>query len=201
MHDDALLVNARIPKNFEAIQELGKSHNSQKTTRLSENLTEFSFEIPITIQCDESPDPVWFNLLYIAPHFSYNTYIDTWFAYKHRQGFLNKLRALRIIGSTFFNDVKFLIKNALNRNPEDQNYLSEVGNYSISDGTKLSFRERVQINLAIWKNAVVVPLKKGDIVALDNRFISHGRMPFKGRRVMLAAIGSLMSVENFSTSE
>ncbi|MBF5058994.1 TauD/TfdA family dioxygenase [Candidatus Neptunochlamydia vexilliferae] len=194
MHDEALLVNGRIPKSMEAIEQLGASHNSKETVRISDNLTRFRFEIPAVINCEGCPDPVWFNLIYIAPTLSYNTYIDTWFAYSHLGGCLNKLRAIRIIFSTLYKDIKFWVKSLFNRNPEDPNYLSEVGHYSLTDGTKISFWERVQINLAIWKSAAVVPLKKGEIVALDNRLTSHGRMPFKGRRVFLAALGSLMDV-------
>lgn len=200
MHDNVLLVNSRIPKDFEVIKELGKSHNSQETLRLSENLAQFSFEIPAVIKCDFSNDPIWFNLLHIAHYFSYNVYIDTWFAYKRRNGLLNKAKAILIIGLTFLSDLKYLVKNIMNRDPENPAFLSEIGNYYVSDGTKISFLDRVKINLAIWKSTALIPLEKGDMVALDNRLTSHGRMPFKGRRVVLASIGSLTSVENFTAS-
>jgi alpha-ketoglutarate-dependent taurine dioxygenase len=200
MHDDVFLVNSRIPKDFEMIKELGESHNSQETLRLSENLAQFSFEIPAVIKCDFSNDPIWFNLLHIAHYFSYNVYIDTWFAYKRKKGFLNKTKAIRIVCLTFLSDLKYLVKSFMNRDRENPEFLSEIGNYYVSDGTKISLLDRIQINLAIWKNTAIIPLEKGDMVALDNRLTSHGRMPFKGRRVVLASIGSLTTVENFTAS-
>lgn len=200
MHDNVLLVNSRIPKDFEMIKELGKSHHSRETLRLSENLTQFLFEIPTIIKHKFSSDPIWFNLLHIAPYFSYNVYIDTWFAYKRRKGLLNKLKAIFVIVLTFLSDLKYLFKKFMNRDPENPAFLSEVHNYYVSGGTKISFLDRIKINLAIWKSTAIIPLEKGDMLALDNRLVSHGRMPFKGRRVVLVSMGSLTSLESFTAS-
>ena len=197
MHDDIFLVNNTIPKNFDAIKAIGAAHGSKNTSRISENLTKFSFKIPAIIKHESTNEPIWFNLLHIAPIFSYNTYIDTWFAYKCKTGLLNNIKAITIIMKTFFQDLKFLIRNLFNSNTENKDFLCEVGDYYISDNTKISFGERVQINLAIWKNTSVLPLKKGDMIALDNLLTSHGRMPFKGRRVFLAAMGELTSPSSF----
>ncbi len=201
MHDDALLVNARIPKSLDAIEELGKSHNSKQTIRLSDNVTQFSFQIPTVVQTENCSAPIWLNLLYIAPTLSYNTYIDTWFAYRHLGGWLNRIRSVKIILSTFYKDVKFWIKDKLNKDPENQDYFSEIGSYYLVSGKKISFWERVQINIAIWKSAAVVPLKEGEIVALDNRLVSHGRMPYKGRRVFLAALGELADIAPYQAGK
>jgi alpha-ketoglutarate-dependent taurine dioxygenase len=198
MHDDILLVNNQIPKSFEAIKQLGEQQNSKETLRISENLSEFSFEIPVIIKHESSKDPIWFNLLHIAPYLGYNVLIDTWCAYKHKGGLLNKIKAISIIGVTFLKDIKFLIKSLMNKSPENQKFLSEVGNYYISDGSKISFLDRICINLAIWKSTSILPLNAGDMVALDNRLVSHGRMPFKGRRTFLTAMGSRTIAEIFT---
>lgn len=198
MHDDVLLVNNRIPKSSEAIKQLGETQKSKETLRISENLSQFSFEIPAIIKHESSQDPIWFNLLHIAPYFSYNVYIDTWFAYKHKGGFLNKIKAISIIGLSFLKDIKFLLESLMNRSPENQKFLSEIGNYYISDGSKISFLDRIYINLAIWKSTAILPLNKGDIVILDNRLVSHGRMPFKGRRTFLTSMASRTVVESFT---
>lgn len=196
MHDSVFLINGRVPKSQKAINELGKLHNAKEVTRLSENLTQFKFEIPAVIK-DHNNDPLWFNLMHIPKYLSYNVYIDTWFAHKYLGGGFRQIKALWAIFLAFFKDLKFLLKNFLNRDPENINFLSEIGDYFFTDGTRLTLKERVQIILAIWKSTSVIQLEKGDILALDNKRLSHGRMPFKGRRVFLAAIGSLVSVEGY----
>ena len=40
---------------------------------------------------------------------------------------------------------------------------------------------------AIWKNQVINPWKKGDVIAIDNDSIAHGRMPFYGPRMIAVA--------------
>ena len=35
---------------------------------------------------------------------------------------------------------------------------------------------------AVWKHLVVVPWRRGDVVAIDNFAVSHGRLPYRGPR-------------------
>jgi hypothetical protein len=35
---------------------------------------------------------------------------------------------------------------------------------------------------AVWKHMVVVPWRRGDVVAIDNFAVSHGRLPYQGPR-------------------
>lgn len=198
MHNDVLLVNGRIPNHQERLKNLGRSYGAYEVSRVSENLTRFRFEIPAVIKNEKNGKPLWFNLTHIFPKFGFNVYFDIWFAYKHRGGWVNRLRSFSIIFLTFLKDLRSFLREILNRDPENPEFLSEIGNYTLlSEGIRLTFKDRVYINLAIWKSTCVVPLGKGEIVALDNRRISHGRMPFKGRRVFLTSMGSLTSVENF----
>jgi alpha-ketoglutarate-dependent taurine dioxygenase len=40
---------------------------------------------------------------------------------------------------------------------------------------------------AIWRNQVAIPWQTGDFVAIDNRRISHGRLPYRGPRTIVVA--------------
>lgn len=50
------------------------------------------------------------------------------------------------------------------------------------DGTKFTRREMNTLQDTIWKHAHYIKLKEGDLLSLDNRFIAHGRLPFRGER-------------------
>lgn len=50
------------------------------------------------------------------------------------------------------------------------------------DGTPISEREMELVRDAIWENMVFVRWRAGDIVAIDNHAVSHGRMPYEGPR-------------------
>jgi hypothetical protein len=39
----------------------------------------------------------------------------------------------------------------------------------------------------IWDNMVVFPWKPGDVVAIDNFSVSHGRLPYKGPRQIVVS--------------
>jgi hypothetical protein len=116
--------------------------------------------------------------------FSWQLYVDTWFAYCYMKGFANKIKALGLIFSALLYDIKFLLKTAITK--------QKIDAYFLSNGEKISILERIKINLAFWKSAGVFPLKKGDFVILDNRWVAHARMPYKGRRVLLSCMGSLV---------
>ena len=59
---------------------------------------------------------------------------------------------------------------------------------TFGDGTPITFREMVQIRAAIHKNMVFSRWKRGDILAIDNFSVSHGRQPTydKGRKVIVS---------------
>jgi len=53
---------------------------------------------------------------------------------------------------------------------------------SFGDGTKFTRREMNIVQDTIWKHAEYIRLKAGDVLSLDNRFVAHGRFPFRGER-------------------
>jgi hypothetical protein len=34
----------------------------------------------------------------------------------------------------------------------------------------------------IWNNMVITPWRRGDVVAIDNHSVAHGRLPYRGPR-------------------
>jgi hypothetical protein len=66
--------------------------------------------------------------------------------------------------------------------PEDQAMHCTYG-----DGSAIPDADMDRVRDAIWKNMVFVPWRRGDVVAIDNYAVAHGRMPYSGpRRVMVA---------------
>ncbi len=56
-----------------------------------------------------------------------------------------------------------------------------------ADGTEICSKDVRAVQDAIWKNMVIVPWQTGDLVMLDNRAVSHGRLPYNGPRKVLVA--------------
>lgn len=55
-------------------------------------------------------------------------------------------------------------------------------NCTFGDGTPISAREMEHVRDAIWKNLVAFRWEQGDVLAIDNLAVSHGRMPYRGPR-------------------
>lgn len=52
---------------------------------------------------------------------------------------------------------------------------------AIDDATVDTVRE------ATWRNLVVIPWQRGDVIAIDNRVVSHGRLPYHGPRLIVVS--------------
>lgn len=55
------------------------------------------------------------------------------------------------------------------------------------DGSPISDSDMDAVRAAIWKNLVIFPWQKGDVVVIDNFAVSHGRMPYTGPRQVVVA--------------
>lgn len=55
------------------------------------------------------------------------------------------------------------------------------------DGTEIPDSDMEAVRDAIWKNLVVTPWERGDVLAIDNDSTGHGRMPFHGDRMIAVA--------------
>jgi alpha-ketoglutarate-dependent taurine dioxygenase len=55
------------------------------------------------------------------------------------------------------------------------------------DGTEFPDADIEAVRDTVWKHMVIEPWRRGDVVAIDNHSVSHGRMPYEGpRRVVVA---------------
>jgi hypothetical protein len=59
-------------------------------------------------------------------------------------------------------------------------------NVLFGDGTEIPAAYVKHIEDVIWKNLVIFPWKKNDMLAIDNFSTAHGRLPFEGKREILA---------------
>ncbi|CAN5419808.1 TauD/TfdA family dioxygenase [soil metagenome] len=55
-------------------------------------------------------------------------------------------------------------------------------NCTFRDGTPIPVAYVKHVEEVIWKNMVIFPWRKGDVLAIDNYSTSHGRLPYKGPR-------------------
>lgn len=51
-----------------------------------------------------------------------------------------------------------------------------------ADGTEIPLADMEAVRDAIWQHLVVVPWRRGDVIAIDNFAVSHGRLPYAGPR-------------------
>ena len=58
-------------------------------------------------------------------------------------------------------------------------------NMLFADGTEILEKYIRNIEETIWKNMVIYPWKKNDLLAIDNLGTSHGRLPYEGKRQIL----------------
>jgi alpha-ketoglutarate-dependent taurine dioxygenase len=55
------------------------------------------------------------------------------------------------------------------------------------DGSPIADADIEAVRDAVWKHLVVYPWRKGDVVAIDNFAVSHGRLPYAGPRMVAVA--------------
>ena len=65
------------------------------------------------------------------------------------------------------------------RDPEDA-----AMHVTFGDGGAIPASDLDAIRAAIWKNMVFTQWQAGDVIAIDNRSVAHGRMPYAGPRLV-----------------
>jgi len=50
------------------------------------------------------------------------------------------------------------------------------------DGREIPDEDVEAVREAVWRHMVITPWRRGDILAIDNFSVSHGRLPYKGSR-------------------
>ncbi len=188
MHDNTFLVNTRIPKNTKEIVKLAKKYGAKDTYRVGDFNTRFTFEIPMVIKHENSKQPVWFSRAHQAVTLS--RIIDVWYSYKYRKSIFYMIEAFYLMTKVVIQHYWSHIKSA-NTSNEKKNICT------FDNGEIIPISDQFSICSAYWKNAVIEPLQAGDIVILDNRLVTHGRLPYKGHRKLLSCIGSQIMVKNY----
>jgi hypothetical protein len=185
--DSVFLTNSRIPKNKEEIAKLAKKYGATEVYRIDDSTTRFTFETPSVIQ-DSLKAPVWFGRAHQADILP--KIIDIWHSYNFRKNIFSTLKSYYLILKTifehFWNSLSLLWIS-------DKNKIV----YSYDNGKKISLLDQIKIRQAHWKNSTILSLEKGDAIILDNRLVTHGRMPYKGRRELLSCIGSQAMVKKY----
>ncbi len=127
---------------------------------------------PAAIQHPATKEKVWFNHLQVFhPHGA-----DVEYKYIHAHQ--HRLK-------TFFwkNFLALMVKvKSLTTKPIDQSM-----NVLFGDGTPIPDSYVEHLEEVIWKNMVILPWKKNDVIAVDNFSTSHGRLPYEGKREILVS--------------
>jgi alpha-ketoglutarate-dependent taurine dioxygenase len=50
------------------------------------------------------------------------------------------------------------------------------------DGSEIPEADMETLREVIWKHMIVIPWRRGDVLAIDNYAVSHGRLPYQGPR-------------------
>jgi alpha-ketoglutarate-dependent taurine dioxygenase len=120
----------------------------------------------------ETGEPVWFNH---AQVFHPSAAAGEYRRIARRQG-----PRLRYLGLMALARTMTALKRL--RPAEDQAMYCSYG-----DGSPIRDAEMDAVREAIWKNMVFPRWHRGDVVAIDNRAIAHGRMPYQGPRHIVVA--------------
>lgn len=57
-----------------------------------------------------------------------------------------------------------------------------------ADGAPIPDGDVKELLATLWRHTVLTPWQRGDVLAIDNRAIAHGRMPFRGPRRVVACL-------------
>lgn len=68
------------------------------------------------------------------------------------------------------------------------------------DGTEIPRSAVNQVRRATWDCARIFDWRQGDVLVVDNLQIAHGRMPFKGRRKILALLADVVGDSDLECS-
>ncbi|MFN2375249.1 MAG: TauD/TfdA family dioxygenase [Candidatus Binatia bacterium] len=79
--------------------------------------------------------------------------------------------------------VSRLLESLERRRPGDELAM----NCTHLDGSPIADADIEAVREAVWKHLVVHPWKQGDVVAIDNYAVSHGRLPYSGQRLIAVA--------------
>lgn len=117
----------------------------------------------------ETGVPVWFNHAQVF-HVSTGA-AELGRIFKHRP-------SLRSLGMWMFSSALVAWKR-LRLSPDEQ-----AMHCTYHDGREIPAADLDHVRDLIWQNLVVYAWKQGDVVAVDNNRIGHGRLPYEGPRMV-----------------
>ena len=125
---------------------------------------------PATIKHPVSGETVWFNHTQVFQPSAAPVEYEHIHARQHR--------AKTLFWSLL---TKLMVKTkALTTQPIDQSM-----NVLFGDGTAIPDSYVKHLEDVIWKNLIIIPWKKNDVIAIDNFSTAHGRLPYEGPRQIL----------------
>ncbi|MFW6050460.1 MAG: TauD/TfdA family dioxygenase [Myxococcota bacterium] len=127
---------------------------------------------PATRNHPETGQPAWFNHSQVF-HLATGP-AELQRIWKHRRD----LRSLLLWQAT---RVAVALKRRLQA-PEEQ-----AMHCTYADGREIPAADMDHVRDLIWKHMVAFPWQQGDVVAIDNFAVSHGRLPYRGPRTIAVA--------------
>jgi alpha-ketoglutarate-dependent taurine dioxygenase len=127
---------------------------------------------PAAIEHPRTKEKVWFNHLQV--------FHPTAAAEEYKHIHQHQHRIKTFLWSTLIS-LMVKVKKATTA-PIDQSM-----NVLFGDGTEIPDSYVQHVEEVIWKNLVIFPWKKNDVIAIDNFSTAHGRLPFEGPREILVA--------------
>lgn len=125
---------------------------------------------PAAIEHPATKEKVWFNHLQVFhPHGA-----DLEYSYIHNHQHRAK---------TFF--WKHFLRSMVKLKTLTTEPINQSMNVLFGDSTPIPNSYVEHIQELIWKNIVILPWKKNDVIAVDNFSTSHGRLPYEGKRDIL----------------
>ena len=122
---------------------------------------------PITRTHPETGEPVWHNHV-------------TTFHLSAAAGEYRRIYALRPSARNWFFWQLGRVLTALQRRLKARDELAMHCTYL--DGSEIPAADMEVVRDVVWKHMVIFPWRRGDIVAIDNYAVSHGRLPYAGPR-------------------
>jgi alpha-ketoglutarate-dependent taurine dioxygenase len=162
---ESLFLTTDKEKIAEKCQEYGMEHEWLENDALRVlNRNTASMAHPITGK------KAWFNHLQVFHPAA---------AYMEYEKIHQRQNKLRTFGMNLFTFLMYKVKSITTP------ALEQSMQVLFGDGTEIPNEYVQHITDVIWENLVIYPWQKGDIIAIDNYSISHGRLPYKGDRVVM----------------
>lgn len=142
-------------------------------------------------------EPIWLGedrlrILSTQPASARHPETGAWVWFNHVQVFhdgsapaeyrriLSMRPGLQLAGLWMFSRVMVALKR---RSPAEERSM----HMTYADGAEIPEADLEHVRDAIWRNLVALPWHRGDVLIIDNRRVSHGRLPYRGARQIVVA--------------